>query len=250
MAQIWIAMCMAVLASLFPEQVLARGATAEELFRQGCEAYMAGGFEQSAKFFGEAAAVAPASGTLHNLGNAEWQSGRPGPAILAWERAHWLNPFDLDTRINLRFGRKAAQIDAPDLAWYEVCSAWLPVNVWGWIGCVSFWLAVAMIALPAALRWRRADWHQGVAAAGFAVFLLTIPAICGVHTRSDLGIVLARDTPLRLTPTSEAQVLGRIPAGEMVRRERVRGGYVFVRNGSASGWIHTDQFGLISGGLD
>src|SRR5438552_18854316 len=47
-------------------------------FNQGSQAYIARGFEQSAVLFREAAAAAPASGTLHNLGNAEWQCGQTG----------------------------------------------------------------------------------------------------------------------------------------------------------------------------
>ena len=86
-------------------------------------------------------------------------------------------------------------------------------------------------------RWRKADWHQGVAAAGFAIFLLTIPALAGVHTRSKLGIVLGKDTPLRLTPTYEAQVLTKMPAGESARVERERGDYVFIRTSAAAGWV-------------
>ena len=219
---------------------------AQNAFQQGSDRYAAGGYEQAAAFFREAAAAAPAAGTLHNLGNAEWQCGRTGPAILAWERAQWLDPFNRDTRVNLRYARKAAQLDAPELSWYEICSAWLPVNWWPWIASVSFWLAVAMLLLPGIFRRRRADWHQGLAAAGLAIFLLAIPALAGTHTRSRLGILLTKDVPLRLTPTSDAQVLARLPDGETARIERERGGYLYVRTGTAAGWIERAQFGLIS----
>ncbi|HZQ46692.1 MAG TPA: hypothetical protein VFC07_06765 [Verrucomicrobiae bacterium] len=220
---------------------------AQELFQQGSASYVTNGFEPAAALFLEAASVSPAAGTLHNLGNAEWQTGRPGPAILAWERAQWITPFSSDTRANLRYARKARQLDAPELAWYEICSTWLPVNAWAWIACVSFWLAVAMIMLPGVLGWRKADWHQGVAAAGFAVFLLTLPALAGVHTRSKLGVILPQETPLLLTPTSEAQILTRLPAGETARLERERGSYVFIRTGAAAGWVGRAQFGLMCG---
>jgi len=226
---------------------VAASAPAGNTFQQASQAYVAGGFEQAAILFGEAAAAAPAAGTLHNLGNAEWQCGRTGPALLAWERAQWLDPFSPSTRINLRFARKTAQLDAPDLAWYEVCSTWLPADAWSWIACLSFWLAVAMMTLPGILRWRKADWHQGLAAAGFAVFLLTLPALAGVYTRSNLGIVLPKQTPLRLTPTSEAQILSRLPAGKMARLEQERGHFVFIRTGDTAGWVERAQFGLISG---
>src|ERR1043166_8068726 len=217
---------------------LANGALAapppSNLFQQASQAYIAGGFEQSALLFREAAQAAPASGTLHNLGNAEWQCGQTGPAIFAWEQAQWLDPFNPNTRANLRFARKAAQLDAPDLAWYEICSTWLPVNSWAWLACLSFWLAVSMVMLPGILRWRKADWHQAVAAAGFALFLLTIPALAGVQTRSKIGVVLTKETPLLWTPTSEAQILTRLPAGESARLERERGQYVFIRTSAAA----------------
>lgn len=230
--------------------VLAVAAPAAEFdhhFRQGSQAYAAGGYEQAAAFFEDARRISPSSGVLHNLGDAEWQRGRVGYAILAWERAQWLDPYSANTRANLRFGRKTAQLDAPDFAWYEICSKWLPVDAWAWIAGVSLWLAITMVVLPGILRWSKADWHQGLAAAGFAVFLLCIPAMIGVQSRSRLGVVLLRDTPLRLTPTREAQVLTKLPAGDMVRLERERGSYVYVRAGNdAAGWVERAQFGRIS----
>jgi tetratricopeptide (TPR) repeat protein len=224
---------------------LGAGATAREQFSDGTNAYYAGDFARAEECFRAAASTAPAAGTLHNLGNAEWQNGHPGDAMLAWERAQWLNPFSRDTASNLRFARKTVQLDPPELAWYEICSTWLPVNWWAAMACVSFWLAVALVLLPGVLRWRRAGWHQAVASAGFALFLLTIPALAGVGTRSRIGILLAKDTPLRLTPTSEAQVLTRLPAGESGRYERERGNYVFIRTSTVAGWVEKGQFGLI-----
>jgi len=145
-----------------------------------------------------------ASGTLQNLGNAEWKLGRTGPAILAWERALWLDPFHKAARMDLRFARKTAQLETPDLAWYEVISTWLPANWWAWIAGVSLWLAVGMVMLPGILRLRKATWHQAVAAFCLMVFLLSIPAYVGLHTRSRIGFVLQPDTLLRLTPPRSA----------------------------------------------
>jgi tetratricopeptide (TPR) repeat protein len=222
------------------------GASFDELFQQGSQAYAAGGFEQAAIAFREAIAVSPASGALHNLGNAEWQLGRVGPALLAWERAQWLDPYSANTRANLRFARKSAQLDAPDLAWYEICSRWLPVDTWAWLAGISLWTAIAAMMLPGIIRWRKADWQQGLAAAGFAVFLLTVPAMIGVHSRSRLGVVRSRETPLLLTPTPDAQVLTKLPAGEMARLERKRGDYVYIRSGNdAAGWVHRSQYSRI-----
>lgn len=220
--------------------------SAQDLFAQGSKAYAAGRFEEAARSFGQAVGVAPSVGGLQNLGNAEWQCGQSGQAILAWERAQWLDPFNANSRGNLRYARKARLLDAPELAWYEICSTWLPVNAWPWIASVSLWLAAAMLLLPGIFHWRKAGWHQASAAALFAVFLLTLPALVGVHTRTRLGVVLARGTPLRLTPTEDAQSIAKLQGGEVGRLERERGNFLYIRNGSASGWIERGQFGLIA----
>jgi tetratricopeptide (TPR) repeat protein len=217
-------------------------------FQSACDLYSAGAFDRSAEAFRELARTQPSAGALHNLGNAEWKRGQTGEAILAWERACWLDPFHAGARANLRFVRKAVQLGAPDLAWDEICSTWLPVNVWPWLAGGSLWFAVALVMLPGIFRWRRADWHQAAAAAGFAVFLLTLPALVGVQTRSKLGVIREADTLLRLTPTREAQVLTKLPAGELARAEQERGDYVLVRaSGDAVGWVRRAEFGLISG---
>jgi len=222
-------------------------ASSDTVFQAGLESYRAGDYGPAADAFRQSAELQPASGTLQNLGNSEWQRGAVGPAILAWEQSLWLNPFNENARNNLRFARKSAQIEAPDLAWYEVVSTWLPVNWWAGIASLSLWVAVAMITLPGILRWRKTTWHQAVAALGLMVFLLTLPAHWGVHTRMRTGIVVQKGTSLRLTPTEEAQVVTRLAAGEPVRRESVRGKYVLIRAGSQAlyGWIEQSQLGWL-----
>jgi hypothetical protein len=223
----------------------AQGSSTAEAFRLGTREYDAGHFQSATALF-RTASTPPAAGALYNLGDAAWQCNQPGPAILAWEQAQWLDPFNRNIPANLRYARKARQLDAPELSWYEICSTWLPPNWWAWLCCGSFWLALAMLILPGVFRWRKSGWHQGLAAASFAVFLLTLPTLAGVHTRSKLGIVLAPDAPLRLTPTADAEVLGRLPGGDAARLERTHGKYVYIRTSNAAGWVENVQFGLIS----
>jgi hypothetical protein len=125
-----------------------------------------------------------------------------------------------------------------------VISTWLPVGWSGWIAGGSLWLAVGMVILPGILRQRKAAWHQAVAALALMVFLLSIPALFGVQTRARIGFVLEKDTPLRLTPTLEAQAITRLAPGEPARLLRARGRYVLIRTGHTLGWVERDQFGL------
>jgi tetratricopeptide (TPR) repeat protein len=219
-------------------------ASADALFQAGATAYHAGDYARAAEAFRQSVALQPASGALQDLGNAEWQCGRTGAAILAWEQARWFDPFNASARQNLRFARKTAQLEAPDLAWYEVVSSWLPASWWAWIAGISLWLAVGMGMLPGILRRRKATWQQAVAALGLMVFLLSVPAHIGVHTRSQVGFVLEKDTPLLLTPTLDAQSVTRLAAGEPGRWVRSRGNYVLIRTSRTLGWVEQGQFGL------
>jgi hypothetical protein len=214
-------------------------------FRVGVQAYNSSNYLRAAQSFRESVALKPATGTLQNLGNAEWQRGQAGPAIVAWERSVWLDPFNTAARNDLRFARKNAQVEAPELAWYEVVSTWLPANWWAAIAGVSFWTAVGMVMLPGILRIRKAGWHQAAAAFGVMVFLLSLPAHAGIYSRSRIGFVLEKNTPLRLTPTQDGQVVTHLGAGEPVRSERHRGNYLLVHNARARGWVERDQCGMV-----
>ena len=114
------------------------------------------------------------------------------------------------------------------------------------VAMASFWCAVAMALLPSVFRRRKDTWHQAVAALGVTLFLLSVPAQLGVITRSRLGFVLEKETPLRLTPTAEAQVITRLAAGEPARWQKSRGNYVMVRTSRAVGWLETSQFALVN----
>jgi len=221
--------------------------SADERFRKAGTAYADGEFADAVYDLRELVNEGRfASGAQHNLGNSEWKVGRHGYAVLAWERAHSLNPFNPNTSANLRFARHTARVEAPTLAWHERYSTLLPGDWWLVIASIGLWGGVVMLTLPRLLGWRRADWHQGLAAALLAVFLLSGPAIFGLWKRSQLGVVLEDETSLRLTPTREAETLTKLPAGEMARIERSRGDYFYVRaEGDRAGWLRKADFARV-----
>lgn len=230
------------LAAVFP----ARSAT--NSFARGLAAYEAHDFTGAIQAFKDETQRAPSAEAWHNLGNAEWQGGHPGPAILAWERALWINPRDAEAAASLRFGRQAAPLGELPLRWWETYSTWLPMNAWAWLAAGSFWVAAILaFVMPVILGWRRQAWSQSLAAIGFGLFLLALPGMAGVHTRARLGVVLPPATPLRQTPTQHAHILTRLAAGEVARCQYGRGNYLFIRTSAGdSGWVEKNQFQFIS----
>ena len=96
------------------------------------------------------------------------------------------------------------------------------------------------------LRRPKAFGHQALAAFGLMLFLLSLPAQFGVHSRTRVGFILEKGTPLLLTPTYEGQRITQLASAEAVRYLRARGDFLLVRTGRASGWIERKQVGFIS----
>jgi tetratricopeptide (TPR) repeat protein len=222
----------------------AAGADVDD-FARGQQAYERQDFPAAAQSFAAAVSNAPSAGAYQNLGNAEWLIGRVAEALLAWERALWIDPRSAAARNNLQFVREVAQLEAPDLTWGEIASTWLPVDWWAWLACGSLWFAVGLAVLPAVLRRRKSGWQQAFMAIGLGIFLLSLPANFGAVTRTTLGLVLAAETPLRLTPTAEGEPTTRLSAGEPARLLGSRGKYLLIRTRLATGWVDREKFGLI-----
>jgi len=238
--------CGIAFAALFFAAGICHAATANDLFTQGVELNRAGQFPEAAAAFEKSAQRQPASGTLVNLGIAEWQRGHAGAAILAWEQARWIDPFDERAAQNLKFARQMAQLDEPKLKWFETASTWLPPDAWVWLAGASLWLTVGILTLPQFFRWRKAGWQQALAAAALGIFLASMTANVGVLSRTNLGFVVKKNATLKLTPTLEGEIISTLAAGEPARQLRVRGNYFFIRTENESGWIERDAFGLVA----
>ena len=143
-------------------------AATEDAFARGLEFSRAGQFPEAAAAFTKSATAQPAAGTLVNLGLAEWQRGHAGAAILAWEQARWIDPFETRAEANLKFARQVAQVDTPQLKWFETVSAWLPPNAWVWLAGATLWLTVGLMVLPGILRRRKTGWQPWLARQGAA----------------------------------------------------------------------------------
>ena len=221
-------------------------AATNDFFADGLVLARAGNFSEAAVVFENELKSQPSSGALVNLGIAEWQRGRAGAALLAWERAVWLDPFDTRAQQNLKFARAVAQVDAPELHWHEKVSAWLPGNWWLWVAGAGLWLAAGALVLPRVFRRKKSGGQQMLVALGVVVFIFALVADVGVVSRTDIGFVLRKNTPLRLTPTDGSELISTLPAGEPVRRVMVRGKYFFIRTPMSAGWVERGQVGLVN----
>ena len=227
---------------IFPVKTLA-----DSPWQEAAQLYASSNYPGAAAIYQSMSSNQVASANLlQNWGNAEWQSARKGPAILAWEKAFWLDPHQPNVRNNLRFARRTLLLEEPEMGWYEFCSTWLPANDWAVLSASSFWVMLGLILLPGLFGWKKSVWLQAGAAGALSIFILTLPALYGLHTRSRMAVVLTQNGNLLLTPTAAGQVKSQLPEGEMVRLIRRRGAFSYVRTTTQNGWIQGNKLGFIS----
>ena len=70
------------------------------------------------------------AGRLSALGNAEWRLGRKGRAMVCWERALLLDPFDPVALAGIRHALDAGGTERPAFTWTENYAAFLTADVW------------------------------------------------------------------------------------------------------------------------
>jgi len=65
-------------------------------------------------------------------------------------------------------------------------------------------------------------------------------------SRADIGFVLNKNTPLLLTPTSGAETVSILNAGEPARVLKIFGNYFLIRTEFGRGWVERGRFDLIN----
>ena len=218
---------------------------AEEFFGRGNEAYNQDQFDSAIDLYRQALGLAESAALHYNLANAFYRNGQIGPAILHYEKALALDPSDPDARRNLSFVREAAELHEPAPGLTTQLSMYLPIKVWTWILVGGFWLALALLVLPGLYGGANILTHIAVAVA-IAALLCASVALVGYHKISGTCIVLAEDTPLRVSPTAESSERGFLPAGTQASIRKEHGSFVFLDLSDGDvGWVQTSEIGRV-----
>ena len=240
-------------AALAPRTVRADAPPPEQSFESANAAFADGRFDESRQAFAQLAERDGASvPVLYNLGNAAFRAGKPGEAILAYERALLLAPRDQDVRANLRQVRKAAGLpEAESGPWTRLVRS-LTTDGWAWLASAGLYLACAVLlvrrlaASDGAARPMRGTL-TATAGAGLAILLVAGAACATRLGERDRGVVLDGDPKLRVAPYASATASSELPPGEIVRIERSHEGFTLVRTAAGrSGWMTADAVGRIA----
>lgn len=211
--------------------------TGTTTFQRAVKAYQAGEFTAAADGFAEFLGISPLDqAAWYNLGNAEFQAGRRGPALRAWLHALRLTPRDPALRHNLTL----AGID-PELT--QSATRGIPLSEEEFLLLAGIvWLIGAGFLCAYTITRRRPAAVVGVSALGVA--LLAVAIYHAPRAAPDTALALPDELPIRVAPEPRAQPLDLVTAGTPLRIHQRRGTWLRVTTAAgAEGWVEADLVG-------
>jgi hypothetical protein len=174
---------------------------------------------------------------LYNLANSYARAGKPGMAILNYERANLLSPSDPDIQANLRYVRASAHLpgETPD-ALDRVARIANPFWI-SWIGVLGLTMLGASV-IAAQLSSRHRFLRGAAMLLGASMLVLTFGNALALWPRLHQGIVIAAATPVRVSPVPMGDPLFTLPEGEKVKIAAEHDGFALIETRTGRiGWI-------------
>lgn len=183
--------------------------------------------------------------SLYNLANSYARAGKPGLAVLNYERAALLAPYDPDITANLEYVRTSAHVPtAPRSRFVRIATAASPTLA-AWLGVVGIILVgAALLAKRAAprLRWVRACGML----VGIALLSLTVSNAMLLWPHMHEAVVLINQTPALVSPVPMADTAFVLQEADTVAITAKHEDFVLIRTRSGlSGWVARANLGAV-----
>jgi hypothetical protein len=198
----------------------------------------------------EAGAVAPVSAgysatALYNSANAYARAGKPGLAVLNYERATLLDPNDPDIQVNLNRVRQTAALPPQSSSVLTRLAHAIPPEAVAWIGFVGLLIAGASL-----LSRELVPKHRGkllaAALVGFCLLGITLSCAIAVWPTLQEAVVVGHSVQVRVSPTLIEEPLFVLPEAEIVSVSAEHDGFMLVRNSAGrTGWAPNANLALV-----
>jgi hypothetical protein len=174
---------------------------------------------------------------LYNLANAYARAGKPGLAVLNYERAALLAPGDPDIRANLDYVRATAQVPTdPPTRFTRFAQAENPTAA-AWLGVVGLaLLGTSLLASKATQRFR-ALWATTALLGAFQIALAISNALL-IKPRMHEAVVLINQAPARVSPVLMGDTAFVLREAETVTMTAQHEDFVLIRTRAGrTGWV-------------
>jgi len=179
---------------------------------------------------------------LYNLANSYALAGKPGLAVLSYERAALLAPDDPDINANLAYVRASAHVPAQLRGRFARVTETMGPTLVSWLGVLGIALVgVGLVTRKVASRFL---WIPGGGIVlGVALIVLTASNAMLLWPRMHEAVILIDQTPARVSPADTAFVLRE---AESVTMRAEHEDFILVRTGGGlSGWVARANLGAV-----
>ncbi len=222
----------------------------EDLFAQGNIQYDSTHYIEAIGAYNKILALGQESPELYlNLGNAYFESGDLGHAILNYLRAQRLNPADEDIRDNLAYARGFVSIQLegvelnPIAEFFGGITGRASLGFWAWLSSGVLFILCFLLAYRIVTRVRTFVLRFGIAS-----FLFVFIALVSLTTfkyrhefAADRAVVTLPEVAVTDRPSRDATVEFKAAAGlEVVIRERSGDFVLALFANKRQGWLSKD----------
>jgi tetratricopeptide (TPR) repeat protein len=240
----------AVFVMLFAPAMLAGPAELNSpgaLFYQGNTLYQDGKYEQAINAYQKILDMGWESGNLYyNIGNSYLKEGKPGMAVLSYEKAMAFIPNDSDLRSNYGYVLQGLKHEPQVFGgWFErmACSLFrgMTIDLLTVFLCCLYIISIAYLILI--LFFKRLKVAR-VFFAGIVlpVFIVSLYGLAGkIDYQGRICVVTGRDADVRFEPLENATVYFELSEGDKVKITDKNGDwYKIKRFDNKTGWLKKD----------
>ncbi len=174
---------------------------------------------------------------LYNDANRYARDGKPGLAVLDYERARLLAPDDPDIDANLNFVRASQHLPTEPPSNFRRAVTFASPTLLAWTGVFGLLLAGACL-LAGQVSPRRRGLRRAGVTLGCAFMALTVCNGLVLWPALNEAVVLTDASPVRVSPVPMGDPLFVLPEAETVRITAEHDEYVLVQTGSGkTGWM-------------
>ena len=182
---------------------------------------------------------------LYNLANGYARAGKPGLAVLNYERAQLLDPRDPDIDANLRRVRDSAGLRPPSAGRLDRLTQLASPAAVSWVGVLG--LLIAGLAMLARVATRV---HRGkllaAALVGFGLIGVTAGSAVAVWPTLHAAVVVGHAVPVRVSPTLIEEAIFTLPEAETVGINGEHDGFMLIKTAAGrTGWAPSSNLALI-----
>ena len=196
----------------------------------------------------QARANAPAgfsAADLYNLGNSYTRAGKPGMAILNYERARLLEPNDPDIEANLKFVQTSAHLPVDSPSNFDRFARIGSPALLSWVAVLGvILLGASAVAAQLTSRYRALRFFSILA--GTVLLGWTVCNGISLWPKLHEGVIVMASAPGRVSPVPLGDSLFVLREGERVRIDAEHEGFTLVHTSTGrSGWVADSNFAPI-----